>query len=108
MVRDHLHRDSWCVVAGLSRGGAPGGWHSQWGKHLSRSPLGSQLPGGPPPVRCAREKYLVVAQLLDGVHERPDRLKEAAELRALAEAVHVSLFRLPLDANDLLGRILGA
>jgi len=36
----------------------------------------------------------------------PDRLEEAAELGALAETRHVSLFGIPLDANDTLRRIL--
>jgi hypothetical protein len=49
-----------------------------------------------------------VAHLLDVVHERADRLEEAAELRALSEAGQVSLFGIPLDPNDMLGRILAA
>jgi hypothetical protein len=49
-----------------------------------------------------------VTHLLDVVHERADRLEEAAELGALSEAGEVSLLGISLDSNDVLGRILAA
>jgi len=51
---------------------------------------------------------LVVSHLLDVVHERPDRLKEAPELGALTEAREMSLLGVPLDPNDALAGVLAA
>src|SRR5262245_64804083 len=45
---------------------------------------------------------------MDVVDERTDRLEEAPELGAPPKARDVSLLRIPLDANDVLRRILGA
>src|SRR5262245_22462059 len=59
-------------------------------------------------LSLARERYLVVTHLLDVVHERTNCVEKAAELGALAESAEVPLFGVPLDANDLVGRILGA
>src|SRR5580765_2207209 len=50
----------------------------------------------------ARQRHLVVAHLFDVVHERPDRLEEGAEFRALAEARKMSVLRVPLDPNNAL------
>jgi hypothetical protein len=49
-----------------------------------------------------------MAHLIDVVYERADRLEEAAELGAPAKPRQVSFFRVPLDANDVLGRFVAA
>src|SRR4029453_750779 len=54
-------------------------------------------------VACERD--LVMAHLIDVVYERADRLEEAAELGAPAKPRQVSLFRVPVDANDVLGSV---
>ena len=53
------------------------------------------------PLR-ARKPDLVV---LDVVHEWANGLEDAPELRALTKARQVSVFRISLDADDLLGGI---
>ncbi len=49
-----------------------------------------------------------MAHLIEVVYKRADRLEEAAKLGAAAKSQQVSLFRVPLDANDVLGRVVAA
>jgi hypothetical protein len=51
---------------------------------------------------------LVVSHLFDVVVERSGGVEERLEIAVLAEALQVSLVRVPLDVDDLLGGLVGA
>src|SRR5215204_291319 len=58
--------------------------------------------------RVARKRHLVVTHLLDLVDERLHVLEEPLELGALAEPGEMALFRVPLNPDHVLSRILVA
>lgn len=60
------------------------------------------------PLARAGPLDLVVAHLLDSVDVGPYRGEEAGELRTAAEPPQVSIGRVPLDADGVGGRIVGA
>lgn len=60
------------------------------------------------PLARAGALDLVVAHLLDSVDVGPYRGEEAGELRTAAEPPQVSIGRVPLDADGVGGRIVGA